>query len=170
MDVLRLQPGTLLFPATHKDLIVDPCPKQADMPVWVFLGAKSCDTKVLTVLFDRNRHLTSSTDCHHCCFDHCFQKRAIKRWEALIGLQLLRKVFRLTLSVSNTKAFFWWRYLAPQGCSKQKWLASEEPIRPLSTWKRRPLAISSTYHHKRLKAPRVVIPPFLWTKTPGWKS
>ena len=85
---------------------MDPCPKQVDMPVWLFLGAKSCDTKVLAVLFDINQHLTSPTDCHHCCFDHCFQPRAIKRWEALIGLQLLRKVFRLTTSVSDTKAFF----------------------------------------------------------------
>ena len=86
-------------------------------------------------------------------------------WIAIASQSIPPDTFRF-----RHQSVFWWRYLAPRGCSKQKWLASEEPIRPLSTWKRRPLAISSTYHHKLLKAPRVVIPPFLWTKTPGWKA
>ena len=106
MDVLRLQPGTLLFPATHKDLIVDPCPKQADMPVWVFLGAKSCDTKVLTVLFDRNRHLTSTTDCHHCCFDHCFQKGPSRGGKHLLDCNCFAKYSAWHFPFPTPKRFF----------------------------------------------------------------
>ena len=144
MDVLPLQPRTcsfffaflrqllsLLFPATHKDLIVGPCPKQVDMPLWLFLGAKSCNTKVLTVLFDINRHLTSPTDCHHCTFrpsttdflgcqvidvlarfkvteglDHCFQQRAIRRWDALIVCNCFARYSAWDFLFPTPKRFF----------------------------------------------------------------